>query len=398
MKTTPIWQSQLQYNSRKQPYSNVANVAKIFRFDPDFEDLFWFDQWEGVPCMCDVDPGPITDLKLIKIQEVLQLKGLERVSIQTVDDAILLVSQDHPFHPLKERIEVVKWDGNRRLCTWLHDYMGVEQNEYSDTVGTCFLISVIARIWKPGCKVDYMPVFEGPQGEEKSKAVRALAMGYYSDNLPDLTDDPIRVAQHLRGKLIIEVSDLSSFNRAETTNLKAFITRQEEIFIPKYGRKEVSEPRHGVLCGTTNKAVWMKDETGGRRFWPLQCGKIDIPGLEEAVPKLYAEARQLYGTGTGKDPDVPWWPDREFELAHITPAQEDRYEHDIWAEKIAQAYQYPAPGFHTTVTIIAKDILDIPVGQVSRADQNRIIAALEQLGWVKGKKQNFGIPWFPPKK
>lgn len=390
MAVTPIWQGMLQASVRGDPMCNVANTAKVLRMDPDFQDLFWYDEMQRRPVMSRYTPGLVDEVKLVMCLEMLQQKGLKKLSASTLDEAILLVSQDHLHHPVKKKLEAAVWDGQRRVYRWLHDYLGTEQNDYSDTVGTCFLVSVIARVYQPGCKVDYMPVLEGPQGEEKSKAARALAMGYYSDSLPDLDADPIRVSQHLNGKLIIEVSDLSSFGKAETTKLKAFITRQVEIYTPKYGRHEVHEPRQCVLIGTTNKAVYLKDETGARRFWPVKCGRIDVAGLSDAVTQLYAEAKKLY------DDKVAWWPDRDFELQHIRPVQDGRFEYDVWAEKIATHYRYPKPGEWTTISIIAKDILELEIARVGTADQRRIVSCLEMLGWTKGAKQGFGVPWYPP--
>lgn len=390
MAVTPIWHGLMQAGARGDPLANLANTAKVLRLDPDFQDLFWFDEMLRRPIMSRVTPGLIDDMKLTMVQELLQVKGLKKVSLATLADAILLVSQEHLHHPVKEKLAAALWDGDRRVHRWMHDYLGAELNDYTETVGTCFFISIIARIYQPGCKVDYMPVLEGPQGEEKSKAVRGLALGYYSDSLPDLDDDPIRVSQHLNGKLIIEVSDLSSFGKAETTKLKAFVTRQTEIYTPKYGRYEVHEPRQCVLVGTTNKAVYLKDETGARRFWPVKCGAIDLAGLERVVMQLYAEAKALY------EAKEPWWPSRQFELQTIKPVQDERYEHDVWADKIAAEFAHPKPGDFATIGIIAKDILGLELGRVGTNDQRRITSCLEMLGWTKGPRQSYGQPWYPP--
>lgn len=234
-----------------------------------------------------------------------------------------------------------------------------------------FLVAMVARIYEPGCKADYMLVFEGPQGVGKSRVCRALGGRWFSDGLPDIRDKD--GTQHLRGKWLIEIAELAAIGRAEAEALKSFVSRPIERYRPSYGRNEVIEPRQCVFVGTTNKTVYLKDETGARRFWPVKVGKIDIEALKRDRDQLFAEAVAAYRAGE------QWWPDSEFERRHIKPEQEVRYEADPWEQAILE---YVAPLSRVRVTDIARDALHIAsIGKIGTADQRRIAGVLVSKGW-----------------
>ena len=369
----------------------LANALIALRADPRFRNLVAQDEMLRAPILMqplfderEFKPRPLTDADTTQIQEALQHAGLSRLTKDCVHQAIDLRAVECAFHPVRDYLNAVLWDGTKRLNSWLSTYLGAEQNDYTAMIGTMFIIAMVARILSPGCKADYMLVLEGEQGTMKSTACSILGGQWFSDGLPEITEGK-DTSQHLRGKWLIEVAEMSAMNRGEAALLKSFITRNTERYRPSYGRKEVIEPRQCVFIGTTNKTAYLRDETGGRRFWPVKTGKIEIDDLARDRDQLFAEAVHLYRNG------VIWWPDREFEREHIKPEQEQRYEADIWEELIGEYLNG-----RSTVLIgqVARQALGFDTNKIGRADQNRIIASLERLGWKRLKKDWKGnIPW-----
>lgn len=193
--------------------------------------------------------------------------------------------------------------------------------------------------------------------------------------------------QHLPGKWLIEIAEMSALSKAEDAALKAFITRSVERYRPSYGRKEVIQPRQCVFIGTTNKAVYLRDETGGRRYWPVKVGGIDTDALTRDRDQLFAEALVQYRRG------ARWWPDEDFEREHIRPEQDARFEVDAWEEMIAS---YVTMKARVTVGGVAQEGLSIQTARIGTADQRRIAAALERLGWKRLKMDSQGKRWWGP--
>jgi predicted P-loop ATPase len=371
------------------------------REDTRISDLFSYDEMLRAAILVHPVPGgemrpggepfqphPVRDTDVAALQEFLQAAGLEKIGKDTVHEAVDLRANERRFHPVRDYLDALRWDDAPRLANWLTTYLGAESNEYHRCIGSMFLVAMVARIFEPGCKADYMPILEGPQGTLKSTACRVLGGPWFSDNLPDIRTAGKDVAQHLNGKWLIEVAEMSALDKAEAAALKAFVTRAVERYRPSYGRKEVIEHRQCVFVGTTNKSAYLRDETGGRRFWPVKVGVIDIDGLIRDRDQLLAEAVCLYRQG------FRWWPDAAFERQFIVPEQEARYEADAWEEKIEG---FLAAKQKTTVLEVARNCLEIDLPKIGTADQRRITAALERLGWGRGKRGGKARWWVAPR-
>jgi predicted P-loop ATPase len=387
------------YMARGTPLaSNVANALIALEREPELVTAFAFDEMLRVevlmrPLFKDdphFKPRPVTDGDVTAVQKWLQAFGFRQLGKDTTHDAINKHARDHAFHPVRDYLNGLKWDGKGRLGTWLSTYLGAEQNDYTEQVGTMFLIGMVARIFEPGCKFDYMMILEGGQALLKSTACSILAgPQYFSDQLPDITSK--EASQHLRGKWLIEVAELNAYSRAAIDHFKAFLVRQVERYRPPWGRKEVHELRQCAFIGTTNKSRYLRDETGNRRFWPVTIGEINLDALRRDRDQLLAEAVTLYRAG------VHWWPDRDVEQQTIAPEQETRFEVDAWEPLIRDFLEEVN---RTTMLIIAVGALGYelktppqsspgeppiprgtPINRFGPKEQQRVSAILTHLGW-----------------
>jgi Virulence-associated protein E len=341
---------------------------------------------------------PLTDVDVGLIQMELQYTGLSHLGKDVVHQAADIHAYQHRFHPVRDYLNGIVWDGEPRLSNLFSTYFGAKDEPQPGSkdiqaISRMFLIAMVARILKPGCKADYMVVLEGPQGALKSTACAVLGDCWFSDNLPDVTDGK-DVSQHLRGKWFIEVAEMHAMSRAEIALLKSFITRTHERYRPSYGRREVIEPRQCLFIGTTNKDTYLRDETGGRRFWPIKAGDIKIDLLKKDRDQLFAEAVKGY-----KDSEH-WWPNKKFEQEHIKPEQDARYEADAWEESIQKyltdhdSVGHPPP-IRVTIGMVALALGFEAPNKIGTADQRRIAAVLTNLGWTReAKKDREGKRWW----
>jgi hypothetical protein len=367
--------------------NNLANALLGLRKDPELFQSLGYDEMQRVPMLMQPIfsneptflPRALEDHDVAMIQEFMQWKGLRKIGRDTLFQAVETRAHENSFHPVRQYLENVQWDGTNRLDFWLSMYLGVEQNEYSAGIGRMFLVSMVARILAPGCKADHMMVLEGPQGVLKSTACRVLGGEWFSENLPDIQNGK-DASQHLRGKWLIEIAEMHAINKAEASLLKSFISRTVERYRPSYGRNEVIEPRQLVFVGTTNKSAYLRDETGGRRFWPVVTGEIDVKSLADDRDELFAEAVARYRAGEA------WWPDKDFEQRSIAPEQLQRYEGDAWEEPITE---FLALTYKKQVTLIdcARAIGFEKMDRLGTLDQRRITAILTELKWVRGKRE-----------
>lgn len=364
------------------------NYSLLVKYERKIAGVFRWDEFNL--CVMVVKCPPWTreaDFKVHKLEDFdirncdywLQRKGLKG-GVEKTHGAIEDAAQLNSFNPAKDYFESLEWDGVKRLDIWLAYYMGVESDDpaYVSQIGAKWMMGAVARVYNPGCKFDYMLMFEGAQGAYKSTTLRALATfgddeerSYFTDQFKLGNADHKDELQKLSGCLIVEIGEMADFNKKDMNSMKAFITAQVDRFRPPYGRLPKDFPRQFVLSGTYNPIDGIfNDPTGGRRFWPVTVGRIDIDAIRKDRKQLWAEAVTRYKAGEKLY--------LEGEVAEAAKrAIEDRTITDPWQSKIDDAI-----GNRSTVTPeeVLSHIGVMPHLQ-TRKDVQRVTHCLKFMGW-----------------
>ena len=377
------------------PRGNTANALHALMRAPEWRDVLWYDSfrhrimldreppWEG-----SVGNRRLTDEDAIETSIWMQHQGIE-ISGKTAWDALIVAAQKNSRNPLQEDLESLEWDGVPRINTWLHDYFGVDNTELNRNIGRCWLISAIARAFQPGVQADHCIVFEGRQGLGKSTAIKRLTGEQYF---------AVHVAQSLvnkeaailcEGVWIMEFSELSSIKGNRSEDVKSFLSRTHDRYRSIYGKQATDFPRQCVFAGTTNEDVYLDDSTGGRRYWPVYCRRVDLEDLSDVRDMLWAEALVAYRSGER------WHLSRQMEH-QAQVVQRQRLIEEPWNATVLK---------HITgkTSVSANEILldmSIKISDINSGHQRRVAKCLRLHGWVQRNTPGGEClrRWYPPVK
>ena len=207
-----------------------------------------------------------------------------------VRDAVSLLCLENAFHPIRQMLDGLAWDGVPRIDRWMMNYLGADDTPFNAAVSRITLIAAVRRIRRPGVKFDQIVVLEGKQGSGKSTAVSILAgPGNHSDQ-EILTLDAKSQIELLEGVWFYELGEVEGFGRAEVNKIKAFASRTVDRSRMAYAHYSTARPRQAIFIGTTNDDRYLRDLTGNRRFWPVKTATIDLEALRRDRDQLLAEA------------------------------------------------------------------------------------------------------------
>ncbi len=311
------------------------------------------------------------------LQAYMQRFWSHRFSRRTLEEALPVAGRRHRFHPVRDWLSSLRWDGTPQLDTWLQRALGCPADPYHQAAGAKMLIAAVRRIRKPGVKWDHTPVLEGPQGIGKSSALRLLFGGeWFSDSLPpDVSSKD--AALGLCGVWCLELAELQQLIRSESSTVKAYLSRQVDRFRPPYGKFVVERPRHSVLVGTTNDEEWLSDTTGNRRYWPLACKHVDLEWIADNREQLWAEAAAREAAGDAH------WLDCDEAQHGAADAQAGRLIEDSWSDKVGALL---TDGRVRVTVAEVLDRLGIPPTHQNKVAQMRVATILRGEGWRKGRE------------
>lgn len=339
------------------------------------------------------DWRPLTDGDLVKLRVHLEKKvGFKPIGRELMRDAMSAHGEDFRFDSAIAWLEELpEHDGVPRIDGFMHRYFGAEDNAYAAAVGRYLWSALAGRTLVPGVKADMAVILRGEQGVIKSSAIAALAPTEDQFAELNLGDQEDKLARLMRGKSVVELGELRGFYSKEFEAIKAWLVRRFDEWVPKYREKSIKFYRRCLFIGTTNHVEFLVDETGNRRFLPIEVQRADIKALQRDRLQLWAEARDLFMA------EGVCWQDAET-LAkgeHVKFTMHDTWEDDIaaWLQLEDIDGSKPVQRPWLRVSDVLREALNIDARSANAGLERRAGKVLKTLGYerqrvyIDGKQQ-----------
>lgn len=354
----------LAVSQNRVPICNASNVVKYLERSGIHKGHIWLDEFSGQIL---TSKGPWTDARTIQMMIGLQNDlGLHRVTSQHVADGISFFAGTDKRHQVRDWLNGLKWDRVERITDFFSIYCGAAKTKSHYAFSSNFWVSLVKRIYEPGCQSDYMVVLEGDQGIGKTRTFQIIGGEWYAE--VGITADSEDFERQLQGKILVEIAELHSFSKSDQSRIKQIITKRVDRYREKYGRIAIDHPRQGLLVGTTNETEWIKDQTGGRRFWPIKCELIDMRAIQRDRDQLFAEAIVRYKEGD---------PGYLLPIEDVKVLQEERRESEPWEELLREKIML----LNRVTLVEAMGFLGIPQERMDNRQSKRVAHALRRLGF-----------------
>lgn len=365
----------------KPPLRTPKNVEHVLKKDDRYLQAIAYDAFSGESTW---DGEPITDTDLTRIRLELGATYLLHVSLPLIHEMVEYVARDREYHPVRDYLERLRWDGVERIDRLLPDYAGCDDAPILRTIGRRFMIGAVARIYAPGSKLDTVLILAGRQGLGKSTFFLELAgADWFRDDALDLRHKDAAMA--LKGVWLYELAELASTRVRDAETVKGFLSRRVDSFRAPYARKVTSQPRQSVFVGTTNEPAFLNDPTGARRFWPAECKRApDLIAVQRDRDQLWAEAVEAFKRGER------WH--LEINEARELEAHQERYRYeDPWLEPLRKWLEAPVrSGERHTTTDILTGALAKDLDRLTKGDEMRVGSLMQRLGWHKSRTTSDG--------
>lgn len=302
-----------------------------------------------------------------------------------IDTAFTACAAQNTYHPIKNYLNGLEWDGEPRLDTLFVDYLGVKDTPYTRAVTRKAFVAAVRRIRHPGVKFDNMLILSGPQGGYKSTILHMMAGKWFSDSIR--TFEGKDAMEALRGVWIMEISELEAMRRSDVTAVKAFLSKTADRYRAAYGRYVNEYPRQCVMFGTTNSNAFLSDITGGRRFWPLRTDEqLRLKDVPKDLPlerdQIWAEAVYYDQLGEAIYLD-------NYELQQEAKREQEEYrEADPWEATVREFVERPVPVDWDEWPIQRRNIYwaRVAQGDLPPTTERRRVCAAEVWAEALGKR------------
>ena len=329
------WRQELQVTDNGLVKGTYYNADWIIKHDPKLKDLVRFNEFTGVMENA-IKDRPFQDEDLADIRAYLGRSYTVDFKEANVVKALYKQSKRNTYHPVRDWLDTIEWDGVPRLETLFIDLFQCEDNLYTREVPKRMMMGALNRVYEPGCKFDSVAALDGDQGIGKSTFARLLAKRWFKELT---TFDRKLSMEQTAGGLLIEMSEMSATKRSEIEEQKSYISTQEIQYRVPYDKYTSVFPRQCIFIATTNLQEYLKDSTGNRRWWPITCRNkkpFDFEKFESEVDQIWGEALGLYAQGYG----VVLSPEAE-EIA--VAEQNDKMIEDPWESMINEWLKTDAP-------------------------------------------------------
>lgn len=328
----------------------------------------------------------IKDIDIVRIKEYCNINFNIEFNDHVINQVLLQVADANRYHPVRNWLRSLKWDGVERIDNWLTDFAGaIGPSPYLPDVSRKLLVAMVARVMNPGCKFDQIVILEGNQGTGKSTLLRKLTSDAWFSDAPMIIGDKDSVLI-MQSKWMVEVGELSSMRKADIDAFKVFATQMTDRMRSPYGKKVEDYPRQSVLVGTTNNDDYLRDLTGNRRFWSVKTeGKIDWKGLEKVRDQLFAEAVVYF------DMDEPLYLDNPESEAQANNESGKRLEEDVWLPLVRDIVSFETFNIDKfELRDVANKMDSVGAHKLSVGDGHRIGRCLRLLGFEKFREGGSG--------
>lgn len=404
----------------------IQNFEIILENDPNIKDGFggindfsWRHEktgklpwWDFVPWKNEWADSDFEGL-LSYLERVYSLHNKSKTTT-----AVVNVAYRHHFHPIKEKLESLadEWDEMERVETFFIDYFGADDTPYIRAITRKMFAAAVTRIFKPGTKFDYVVVLVGAQGIGKSFTISRLAYDRWSNDLATFKDK--QAVEAILGSWLIEIGEMTAHRKAENDEQKQFLTKTGDKLRMAYAKNTEFFPRQCIFIGSINEGDFLKDVTGNRRYWVVDCDAEKrqfnpTKALDfDEVDQIWAEAMQIYKQGEQLylDDEMEAYA-REVQKDHMVVTDEEVRTLEFANSKISPDYyktdpatrrdflaEIPEDELIDRTFISAIEVWEVGLGRdrddFRYVDQKRIAGFLEKDGWKRSKERRRWDPYY----